>query len=75
MADLINVLRSYLRRHNSGQYYKALYDRNIRLSSRNTGCFEVRYDSSVVIYEHKIFTRLATVFTIGDFLYSLTLES
>ena len=24
------------------------------------GCFQVRYDSRVVIYEHKLFIRLAT---------------
>ena len=44
----------------SGQYYKALYDRNIQLYSRNMGCFQVRYDSRVVIYERKLFIRLAT---------------
>ena len=40
------------------QSYK--HDHNLRPQSRNMECFQVRYDSRVVIYKFKLFIRLAT---------------
>ena len=37
-----------------------IYPRKLRFQGRNMGYFQVRYDSRVVIYKHKMFIRLAT---------------
>ena len=44
-----------------GQSYKTFYACKLRLQDRNMGYFQVRYDSRVVIYDCKMFLRLATV--------------
>ena len=41
-----------------------IYAHKLRLYGRNIGYFPVRYDSRVVIYEHTMFIRVATVVVI-----------
>ena len=47
-------------RRNSGQSYKTFYTRKLRIWSRNIGNF---IDSTMAIYEHKMFIRLVTDLT------------
>ena len=39
---------------------KPFYASKLQLQGRNMGYFPVRYDSRVIIYERKMFIRLAT---------------
>ena len=59
----------------SGQSYKAIYASKLRLYSRSIKQFPSQYDSTVVIYERKLFIRLATDWAIyKSFLWIICLQ-